>query len=86
MTLASRDESSVADCSQHVIKHGEGGVRAPNKTAAEEGSKKENTVGELEVGTGSVEFVEEPVDVEERRGKFIEDEGWTVEVDKRSLE
>jgi len=76
----------VKDGTQHVIKHGQGGVRAPDKTAAEEGGEKENAVGELEVGTGFIELVEEPVDIEEGGGEFIEDEGWSVEVDERSLE
>ena len=32
-----------------------------------------------------MQFIEEPVEVEERGGEFIEDEGRAVEVDKRSL-
>jgi hypothetical protein len=71
---------------QYVIKHREGGVCAPDKTATEEGGEEENAVGELEVGTGLVELVEEPVDVEERGGELIEDESWTVEVDEGSLQ
>jgi hypothetical protein len=86
VALTSCDESSVADGTQHVIKHSEGGVCAPDKTTAEEGGEEENAVGELEVGTGLVELVEEPMDVEERGGEFIEDERWTVEVDERSLQ
>jgi hypothetical protein len=39
----------------------------------------------LKVGTGFVELVEEPVDIEKRGGEFIEDEGWSVEVDEGSL-
>ena len=76
----------MTDGAKNVIEHGEGGVRAPDKTAAEEGGEEEDTVGELEVGTGFVELVEEPVNVEEGGGKFVEDEGWTVEVDEGSLQ
>ena len=32
-----------------------------------------------------MQFVEEPVEVEEGGGELVEDEGWAVEVDKRSL-
>lgn len=85
MVLASCDDSSVADGTQHVIKYGEGGVRAPYKTTAKEGGEEEDAVGELKVRTGLVELVEEPVDVEERGGEFIEDEGWSIEVDEGSL-
>ena len=76
----------MTDGTKNVVEHGEGGVRAPNETAAEEGAEEEDTVGELEAGTGFVELVEEPVDVEEGGGKFVEDEGWTVEVDEGSLQ
>lgn len=32
-----------------------------------------------------MQFVEEPVDVEERGGEFVEDEGWAVEIEKGAL-
>ena len=32
-----------------------------------------------------MEFIEEPVKIEERGGELVEDEGRTIKVDKRSL-
>lgn len=60
-------------------------IGAPEEAAAEEGGEEEEAVVPLGAGAGHVEFVEEPVEVEEGGGDFIEDEGWAVEVYERSL-
>ena len=85
MALACRDGGATIDGTQHVAEHGERRVRSPDEATAEEGGEEEDAVGELEVGAGPVELVEEPVDVEERGGKFVEDKGWSVKVDEGSL-
>ena len=60
-------------------------VGAPEKAAAEKGREEEDTVVPLWAGAGHLEFVEEPVEVEEGGGEFVEDEGGAVEVDEGAL-
>lgn len=58
---------------------------APDETAREEDGEEEHAVVPLKFGTGEVEFIQEPVDVEEWGGEFVENEGWGVEVYEGSL-
>jgi len=60
-------------------------VGAPEEAAAEEAGEEEDAVVPLGAGAGHVEFVEEPVEVQEGGGEFVEDEGWAVEVDEGAL-
>lgn len=60
-------------------------VGAPDETAEKEGAEQEDAVVELEAGSGEVELVAEPVDIQEWRGKLVQDECWRVEVDEWSL-
>jgi hypothetical protein len=60
-------------------------VSAPNKATAEKGEEKEYSIIELDARTGKVKLITEPVYVKERGGKFIENEGRSVEVDKGPL-
>jgi hypothetical protein len=46
-------------------------VCTPDQTAAEECEKKGNSVIELRFGPSHIEFVEEPVEIEEWRGKLV---------------
>ena len=68
-----------------VLVDAQGLVRAPEEAAAEEGGEQEDAVDELGHRAGHVEFVKEPVEVEERRRELVEDEGDGVEVDKWPL-
>lgn len=68
-----------------VLVDADGLVGAPDETAAEEGDEQEDAVVELGARARHVDLVEEPVEVEEGRGQLVEDEGWTVVVDERSL-
>ena len=68
-----------------VLRHADGLVGAPEQAAAEEAGEEEDAVVPLGAGAGHVELVEEPVEVEEGGGEFVEDEGGAVEVDKGTL-
>ena len=61
-------------------------IGTPDETAAEEGEEQHHAVVPLQARAGHVQFVEEPVEVEEGGGELVEDEGWAVEVDEGSLE
>lgn len=74
------------DSGPDVLVDAEGLVGAPDEAAREEDKEEEDAVVELEAGAGEVEFVEEPVDVEEGGGELVEDKGWGVEVDEGALE
>ncbi len=60
-------------------------IGAPEQATAKEAGEEEHAVVPLGSGAGHVQFIEEPVKVEERRGELVEDEGGAVEIDKRSL-
>lgn len=68
-----------------ILVHSDGLVGAPDEAAGEEDEEEEEAVVQLEAGAGEIELVEEPVDVEERRGELVEDEGRGVEVDEGAL-
>ncbi len=69
-----------------VLIHFDRLVGSPNKTAGAKSADKDDAVDELRGRPGHAEFVHEPVYVEERGGKFVEDEVEAVVVYKRSLE
>ena len=71
--------------SPDVLVHPDGLVGAPNETAAEKGEEQHDTVIPLRPGAGHLQFVEEPVEVEERGGKLVEDESGGVEVNEGAL-
>jgi len=58
---------------------------APTEAAAEEGGEEDDAVEELDRGAREVQFVAEPVDIEEGGGELVEDEGWSVVVYEGSL-
>jgi hypothetical protein len=60
-------------------------VGAPGQAAAEEGSYEAESVDELVDGARQVQFVAEPVDVQERAGELEEDKDRRVVVDEGSL-
>jgi hypothetical protein len=60
-------------------------ISTPQDAAAEEGGEKTQAVDELDSPAGEVEFIAEPVDVEEGGGELEEDEDWSVEVDEWAL-
>lgn len=49
-----------------VLKHFDGLIGSPNKTASAKGADKDDAVDELWSRPGHTEFVHEPVNVEER--------------------
>lgn len=73
-------------CKPDVLIHFEGLVGSPNKTAGPKSADKDDAVDELRNRPGHAEFVHEPVDVEERGRKFVEDEVEAVVVHKRPLQ
>jgi hypothetical protein len=60
-------------------------VVAPDNAAAEEGRSEECAVDSLVDGTGKVELVAEPVNVEERARKLVQKEDRGVVVEERAL-
>lgn len=64
----------------------DGLVGAPDEAAAEKGGEEEDAVVPLGPRPGHVEFVEEPVEVEEGGGELVEDKCGAVEVDEWPLE
>jgi hypothetical protein len=64
----------------YVGEDADGVVCSPAETAREKGKEQGDAVYELQRGTGHIEFVAEPVDIKERGGEFVEDEGRCVEV------
>jgi len=58
----------VAHCCKDVAECVDVLVWTPNESRAEEGQHEDDTVDELGSGAGHLEFVEEPVEVEEGRG------------------
>ena len=73
------------DGAVYVVENADRLIGAPAQTAAEEGTEQHDAVVELDFGTGHVELVAEPVDVEKGRRELVKDEGWGVKVDKGSL-
>lgn len=55
----------------YVVKNTDGLVAAPDEAAGEEGEEEDDAVVELQFRARHVEFVAEPVDVEERRGELV---------------
>ena len=68
-----------------VLIHANTLVGAPEEAAAEEAAQEKDAVVPLGAGAGHVELVEEPVEVQEGGGEFIEDECWAVEIEERAL-
>lgn len=68
-----------------VLIHFDRLVGSPNKTAGAKCADKDDAVDELRGRPGHAEFVHEPMDVEKRSGKFVEDEVETVVVYEWSL-
>ena len=68
-----------------VLVHTDGLVGAPDEAAGEEHEEEDDPVVPLVFRAGEVDFVEEPVDVEEGGGEFVEDECWAVEIEEGSL-
>lgn len=73
-------------CKPDVLIHFDGLVGSPNKTASAKSADEDDAVDVLRDRPGHAEFVHEPVNVEERGRKFVEDEVEAVVVYKRSLE
>lgn len=78
-------EGIVVESGPDVLVDADGLVGPPEETAAEEGEEEENAIIPLGEGAGHAEFVEEPVEVEEGGGEFVEDECWAVEVYEGAL-
>ena len=78
-------EGVVVERCPDVLIDADGLVGSPDETAAEEGEEKEDTIVPLGKGAGHAEFVEEPVEIKEGRGDFVEDECWAVEVHEGAL-
>ena len=72
-------------CLPHILIHAYGLICTPDKTARKEGNQKSNAIVKLCLGTGHVEFVKEPVEVQEWRREFVEDESTAIKVYEGSL-
>lgn len=75
----------MVECAPHVLVDAEGLVSAPAETAGEEGGEEADAVDELAFGAGEVQFVKEPVEVEEWGGELVKDEGRGVVVNEWAL-
>ena len=73
------------DRSPDILVDTNGLVGSPHEAAGEESEQEEKAVVELRARAGHVDFVKEPMKVEERGGELVEDECGAVEVDERSL-
>jgi hypothetical protein len=60
-------------------------VGAPDQAAREKGTNEAESIDELVDGARQVQFVAEPVDVQERAGELEEDKDGCVVVDEGSL-
>lgn len=69
----------------HVLVDDGGLPGAPDQTTGEEGDEEGDAIVELHAGSGHVELVAEPVDIEEGGRELVEDEGRGVEVEEGSL-
>jgi hypothetical protein len=69
----------------YVVVDEDGLIRSPDKTRQEERGEQRDAIVELCGRACEPEFVEEPVDVEERRREFIQDEAEAVVVGERFL-
>lgn len=68
-----------------ILIYAEGLVCPPQKATAEERAEQDDAVIPLWLGTGHLQLVEKPVEVEERGGQFVQDKGGGVIVDEGSL-
>lgn len=60
-------------------------IGSPDKSAGEEGDEEHDAVVELCPGSSHLQFVKEPVEVQEWGGELVENEGTSIEVDEWSL-
>lgn len=60
-------------------------VGSPDQTAGEEGEEEEHAVVPLDGRACEVEFVAEPMDVEEGGGEFVEEESGGVVIEEGAL-
>jgi hypothetical protein len=77
--------TSAHESSVDIVSHSTRLPGAPDQTATEEGTEKKNAVDKLSSTTGHSQLVEEPVEIEERRGELVENERWPVVVHEWSL-
>ena len=78
-------EGVVVEGCPDVLVDANGLIGSPKETAAEEGDEEQDAVVPLGEGAGHAEFIEEPVEIEEGGGEFVEDECWAVEVHEGAL-
>lgn len=78
-------EAGMMQAGPHVLVDAHRLIGAPQETAREEGGEQEDAVVPLGAGARHVQFVKEPVHVEERGRELVENKGRAVEVDKRPL-
>jgi len=71
--------------SKNVLKYQDTVVGAPHKPTTKEGKDEEEAVDKLVYRPSEIEFVAEPVDIEERTREFKENEDGGVIINKRSL-
>lgn len=65
--------------------HIDGLIGPPDQPAETKGGDEGDAVDELEAGSRAAEFVEVPMDVEERGGEFVEDEVEAVVIEEGTL-
>ena len=72
-------------CRPNVLVNADRLICAPEQAAAEKAGEEKHAIVPLRSGAGHVEFIEEPVKIEERGGELVEDECGAVKVDEWSL-
>lgn len=73
------------ECSPHILVDSQGLIGAPDETAGEESEKEQYAIIKLRSRARHIKFIKEPVEVQERGGELIEDEGAAVKIDKWPL-
>ena len=76
----------MVECRPNILVYADGLVGAPDQTAGEEHEQKQDSIVELCLRSSHIQFVKEPVQVQEGSRELVQDESAAVEVDKRSLQ
>jgi hypothetical protein len=76
---------ALVDSPVDVVEDQYTAVVTPNNATAEEGRGEERAVDSLVDGTGQVELVAEPVDVQKRTRKLVQEEDGRIVVEERAL-
>lgn len=76
---------SLVNCAVDILEDQDTAVVAPDETAAKEGRSEESTVDGLVDRAGEIELIAEPVNVQERARKLVQEEYRRIVVEERTL-